>query len=320
MEISKKAKIGVLCGGISNEREISLRSGKNCFSALKTLGYENAELIDIKSATDIFELKNKKVEAVLLLTHGKYGEDGAIQGILEWLRIPYTGSSVLASAIAMDKWISKQIAKNIGINTANAYLLTKTNKDITDLNITWEKLSKRTGAVFLKPRDDGSSVNTFKIKTLDDLIKKTQKLDLISSDYLIEEFIPGRELTVSIIEVNDNLRVLPILELKPKNEFYDFEAKYTKGMTEFILPAKLNPPTLEKIEKDSLKIFSEIGCSSSGRVDFILDENENPYILEVNSLPGMTDTSDLPAQAKAVGIEYEELVEVVLKSARLHKS
>lgn len=319
MPLSKDSKIAVICGGISNEREISLRSGNNCFAALQKLGYINAELIDIKTFSDLSSLKDKKLEAGLLVTHGTFGEDGALQGVLEWLKIPYTGSSILASSISMDKWITKQIAKSIGIETGKSYLVTLKNKDSLNLIEIWEELSKKNKAIFLKPRSDGSSVNTFKIKSLDELSKKIQKVNLADSDYLLEEYIAGREMTVSIIEINNTLKVLPILELKPKNEFYDYEAKYTKGMTEFILPAKLSEDTLKKLEFDSLKIFTEIGCSSSGRIDFILDQNEIPYMLEVNSLPGMTDTSDLPAQAKVAGIEYEELVEIILKSARLHK-
>ena len=319
MPLTKDSKIAVICGGISNEREISLRSGNNCFAALQKLGYINAELIDIKGFLDLALLKDKKLEASLLVTHGTFGEDGALQGVLEWLKIPYTGSSILASSIAMDKWITKQIAKSIGIQTAKSYLITIKNKTLLNVEEIWEELSKSNGAVFLKPKSDGSSVNTFKIKSLDELIKKVQKINLADSDYLLEEYIAGRELTVSIIDINNSLKVLPILELKPKNEFYDYEAKYTKGMTEFILPAKLNEDTLRKLELDSLKIFTEIGCSSCARVDFILDTNETPYMLELNSLPGMTDTSDLPAQAKAIGIEYEELVEIILKSSRLHK-
>jgi len=318
--LNKKSRIAVICGGISNEREISLRSGKNCYSALKRKNYENTELIDVKSLEDLLSLKTKNMEAVLLTTHGKYGEDGAIQGALEWLKIPYTGSSVLSSAISMNKWITKQIAKNIGLSCAKSFLLTKKNKTSLDVNKIWKELSEKDKAIFLKPNDEGSSVNTFKIKSLEKFSQKINTIDLNNTDYIIEEYIKGRELTVSIIDINETLKALPILELKPKKEFYDYEAKYTKGMTEFILPANLSENTRKKIEEDSLKIFTELGCSSCSRVDFILSEDETPYMLEVNSLPGMTDTSDLPAQAKAVGIEYDDLVEIILKSARLHKA
>lgn len=319
MELTKQSKIAVLCGGISSEREISLRSGKNCFNALQRLGYTNVELIDIKTIEDLFMLKDKNIKASFLITHGKFGEDGAIQGILEWLKIPYTGSSILGSAISMDKWLTKQIATSIGILNPKAFLLTKSNQKTINIKTIWQEASQKNNAVFLKPRDDGSSVNTYKIKSLSELEEKNQNLDLNKSDYLIEEYIPGRELTVSIIETNNKLMVLPILELKPKNEFYDYLAKYTKGMTEFILPAKLDPTITKKIEKTSIEIFSAIGCSSFGRVDYILDNKNNAYLLEVNSLPGMTDLSDLPAQAAYAGIKYDELVEIILKTARLHK-
>ena len=318
MEINKKAKIAVLCGGKSSEREISLRSGTNCFNALQRLGY-NSILVDVKTIEDLINLKNKNIEIAFLVTHGKFGEDGAIQGILEWLNIPYTGSSVLGSALSMDKWLTKQIAQNNKITTPNSFLLTKNNKNVSYIKTAWKELSKKNKAVFLKPKDEGSSVNTFKINSLPELEDKISKVDLTSSDFLIEEYISGREITVSIIEVSDELKILPILELKPKNNFYDYHAKYTKGMTEFILPANLDKNTEAKIAEISKTIFSLIGCSSFGRVDYIIDEKNTPYLLEVNSLPGMTDTSDLPAQAACVGIKYDEVVEMVLKTARLYK-
>ncbi len=318
MKISKKTTIAVLCGGISSEREISLRSGKNCFDALKRLGY-NSILIDVKTIDDLIDLKNKNIEVAFLVTHGKFGEDGAIQGILEWLNIPYTGSSILSSALSMDKWLTKQIARSYKINVPDSIILTVENINSEFLQKAWNDLSQNSGSIFLKPKDEGSSVNTFKIKSVVELQDKVSKINLNDSDFVIEEFIPGREITVSIIEAEKKLKVLPILELKPKNDFYDFHAKYTKGMTEFILPAKFDKSVEEKIVNDAKTIFTALGCSSFGRVDFIVNDKNVPYLLEVNSLPGMTDTSDLPAQAACAGIEYDEVVEMVLKTARLHK-
>lgn len=318
MKLTKESKIAVVCGGVSNEREISLRSGSNCFNALKRLNYSNAILADIKNIQDIIKLKDLGIEIAFLVTHGELGEDGAIQGILEWLGIPYTGSSIIGSAVSMDKWLTKKIALNLGILTPAAFLVTKSNISSINLTQKWKELSARGNAVFLKPRDSGSSVNTYKIKNLHELNEKIKKIDPETSDYLLEEFITGRELTVSIIESKEKLQVLPVLELKPKNEFYDYESKYTKGMTEFILPAKIETKTLMRLENESIKIFNEVGCSSFGRVDYILD-GEIPYLLEINSLPGMTATSDLPAQANAAGIKYDELVELILMSAKIHK-
>lgn len=320
MEISKTTKIAVLCGGISSEREISIKSGQNCFNALLRLGYKNTIIVDIKSIEDIVSLKSKEIQIAFLVTHGKFGEDGAIQGILEWLKIPYTGSSVLGSSITMDKWITKHIAKNLNILTPKGFLLTNENKNNINLKEIWEDLSNKAKGLFIKPRDDGSSVNVFKIKSLSELKEKIRSLNLTESDFIIEEFISGREITVSVIEVNNKFKVLPVLELKPKNEFYDYEAKYTKGMTDFILPSKIEEACLKKIENDSTKLLSTISCSSFARVDYILDPNNNFYLLEINSLPGMTDTSDLPAQAQEAGIKYDELVEIILKTARLHKT
>ena len=184
MEINNKSKIGVLCGGISNEREISLRSGTNCTNALVSLGYKNIQLIDIRSIDDLVNLK-AKIEIAFLITHGRFGEDGLIQGILEWLRIPYTGSSVLASAITMDKWLTKKIATQCNLATPKGILLTEKSTS-SNLKNAWESLSGNS-AIFLKPRDDGSSVNTFKIKSLKELKDAVKKIDLNTSDYLVEE-------------------------------------------------------------------------------------------------------------------------------------
>ena len=316
MNITKQTKIAVICGGISEEREISLRSGKNCFDALKRLNYENLKLVDLKTIDDLFKLKEENFEIAFLVTHGKYGEDGSIQGVLEWLKIPYTGSSVLASAISMDKWLTKLIAQSSGICTPKGFLINKKNIAEINLETLWKEFSKL-DVLFLKPRCGGSSVNTYMVKSLSEFLKIVKALDLLSDEYIIEEYISGKEVTVSIIEINDKLTVLPILELKPKNDFYDYHAKYTKGMTEFIIPATLSDSLKNKIENNSLQIVSEVKCSSFMRVDFIV-KDEIPYLLEINSLPGMTNTSDLPAQAACVGIKYDEVVEIILKSAKLY--
>lgn len=316
MSLTKKSKIAVLCGGLSSERDVSLRSGKNCFEALIRKGYENSVLVDVKSIDDLYGLKGS-FDLAFLTTHGKYGEDGCIQGVLEWLKIPYTGSSVLTCALAMDKFLTKKIANSIGILTAKSELITRENIKYLNLEKLWDEFSKKHGAVFLKPNDEGSSVNTFKIKSLVDLKEKIASVDLTSSNYILEEFILGREITMSVIEKGVcDLQILPALELRPKNEFYDYEAKYTKGMTEFILPADISEDIKNRLESDTLKIFNAIKARSFGRVDFILENDKNPYLLEVNLLPGMTDTSDLPAQAKCAGIEYDDAVEMVLKSVR----
>ncbi|MBI1858340.1 MAG: D-alanine--D-alanine ligase [Candidatus Melainabacteria bacterium] len=320
MITNKELKIGVLCGGISSEREISLRSGKNCYDALLRKGYTNTILIDIKSINDLYKLKGK-IDIAFLITHGKYGEDGHFQSILDLENIPYTGSSAKASATAMNKWLTKELAKKCNISTANAILITKENIEIIDPSSIWNQLSKKCGALFLKPMDDGSSVNIFKIKSLEELKNKINVIQdkfIKDTNFIVEEYIEGREITVSIIEINKNLQVLPILELKPKNEFYDYEAKYTKGLTEFILPAKLDDSLKEKIRIDSIKIFNEIGLSGFARVDYIIGKDNQAYLLEANSLPGMTDTSDLPAQAKSHRIEYDDLVEIILQSAKIH--
>ena len=319
MQIDKKTKIAVVCGGISSEREVSLRSGQNCFDALKRLNYKNIYLVDVKSANDLFEMQSNGIEVAFLVTHGKYGEDGTIQGVLEWLKIPYTGSSVLGSAVSMDKWLTKQIASRCNISAPKSVLLSKENYKTINVDEIWKKLSHKSGKLFLKPRTGGSSISTFLIANTEELKTKITSVDFTEDDYLIEEAISGKEVTVSLLEVENKLKVLPVLELIPANDFYDYKAKYTKGLTEFVLPARLDKDTVKNLESDSLKIFTECGCSSFGRVDFMIDSEKVLYFLEINSLPGMTDTSDLPAQALCAGTDYDSLVEIILKSAKLHK-
>ncbi len=302
----KSSKVVIIAGGISPEREISLRSGRNCFAALNRLGF-NVSLLDLESGDQIMKLhRSEEIDVAFLCTHGAYGEDGKLQGILEWRKIPYTGSKVLASALCMNKFYTRQILKASNIEVAPGNLLRDVNKDAIKY------------PVMIKPTESGSSIGVEKVASkaeLEDLIAKYQNS---SSNWLVEEFIPGRELTVSLLQIDGELKVLPILELKSKNEFYDLEAKYTKGMTEMIVPAPLEKNLQKAVESVALKTFRALGCSGFGRVDMIIsEETGRPVVLEVNTLPGMTETSDLPASAKAAGIEYDQLVELMLITAAL---
>lgn len=300
----KNKNIYVIAGGRSDEREVSLRSGKACFQALQELNY-NINFLDLKNIEDIIKIhKETPIDYAFLCTHGNYGEDGRLQGVLDWLDIKYTGSNTMASSLAMNKYITRQVLKSSNLPVAPGGLLN--SRDINSLEFPY----------MLKITESGSSYGVYKInnkKDLDNFIKTES--DYKNKQWLYEEFIPGREITVSLLEINNELTVLPVLELRPKNDYYDLEAKYTKGMTEFIIPADFPAEVTQDIKEKALCAFEAVGCTGYGRVDMIVQETNNklsPIILEINTLPGMTETSDLPAQALAHGISYNSLVELML--------
>ncbi len=290
-------------GGLSREREISLRSGKRVSEALKKLGHQVMDVIVNEDfLKSVWELKD--LDAIFVMLHGYYGEDGTIQGVLEYLGVPYTGSGVQASSICFDKLRSYEILS--GKVKIPKYTIIK--------NPTRE--SPFGFPCVIKPRREGSSIGVHICHDEDELYEFSKKELEVYGEMILMEYVKGRELTVSIVEIDGRLTVLPILELVPKKEFYDFEAKYTPGMTEFILPAPLSDHEKEGIENVSLEIYEILGCSSFARIDGILKDGEF-YFLEVNSIPGMTETSDLPASARAFGLSFENLVGEILKSARI---
>lgn len=306
---NKESELIVIAGGFSQERDVSLRSGKNVYQALLRLGYKNAKLFQLDRLEQLEELKTNKPDLAILMTHGKFGEDGELQAFLDQAAIPYTGSNASASANCMNKVKTKEILK------ANNLPVLKTYKAV---DIYQQKI-KTQGAIILKEIDGGSSIGVTMYesqKAFIELEAKSSKLEGIDlNNYFIERFVTGTEVTASIIEKQGKHICLPLLELRPKNKFYDYEAKYTKGLTEFILPAAIPEELTKKIKEIALKAYQALNCSGPARVDFIIDKsNQEPYILELNTLPGMTDTSDLPAQAKAAGISYDELIELILCS------
>ena len=306
--ISKEAKIAVLCGGMSSEREISLRSGKNVLAALQRLGYSQAEIVDV-SENVMNDLKG--FEYAYNTLHGKFGEDGCIQGVLEILKIPYTGCGVMSSAICMNKEYTKKVMATIGLPLISSVYLLKDEDPI-------KKVEGLTYPLMIKPVSEGSSFGMNKVENEAELVKAVEEARKYNSEILIEEYLVGIAATVGVLENNGKAVATEILELRPKNEWYDYEAKYTKGMTEFILPAELSDEMTEKVKKCAVKAFEICGCSGVSRVDFLIVK-DTPYILEINTNPGMTDTSDLPAQAAAGGISYDELVNMILHSAGLNK-
>ena len=296
----KQKKIAVLAGGLSKERAVSLRSGQNVLSALIRLGYK-AELLD--TATQLHQITD--YELCFNVLHGEFGEDGSIQSLLNRLGIPYVGSNVEASVLAMNKLYTKHLLTHNDIPTPPFLSTSEVLKQLPQ---------PFSYPVIVKPALGGSSVDVYVCDTDDMLQEHTQRLASHYDVYLVESFIEGREVTVGVIDHPKPL-ALPILELVTKNRFYDYEAKYTPGFTEFILPAELPESVAVHLKSIAVRVHQLMGCSGMSRVDMRLDNDLNPYVLEVNTLPGMTDLSDLPAQAKAHGLAFDELVEILLVSA-----
>ncbi len=307
--IPKNARIGVLYGGLSSEREVSLRSGHNCYEALRRLGYENAELIDVDQQIASV-LAEKKVEVAYIALHGKYGEDGCIQGLLELMGVPYTGCRVASSALTMNKALTKSILKDAGLPVIDSVVFKSgsVNGKPVILNLSYP--------VMVKPISEGSSIGMSKVDREEDLKEALKVAFQYADEVMVEQYVFGKSLTVGVVEVNRQPKVTPILELRPtKSEWYDLEAKYTEGGTEFILPAELSAETTQAIQDATLQAHQAAGCRGVSRVDFVVDADNKFYILEINTIPGMTNLSDLPAQAKAMGIDYDQLVECILKTA-----
>ncbi len=310
-KINKNSKIAVLCGGLSNEREVSLRSGRNVFRALIELGYKDVSLIDVdRNIASI--LKETKIEYAINVLHGRYGEDGCIQGVLEFLNIPYSGCSVKSSAICMDKIMTKKVLSSEKINLIKSVNVTKDNYKT--------KVKELNYPIIIKPANEGSSIGMTKVNDESELDCAMDEALKCDKEILIEEYLEGTSATVGVLEREKEGKIetfaTPILAFKTKTEWYDYEAKYTKGLTEFILPANFDENLTEQIKNMAIKAHKACSCSGVSRVDFLV-HNNIPYILEINTNPGMTDTSDLPAQAQAMGINYNELVNIILKSAEI---
>jgi D-alanine-D-alanine ligase len=306
----KTRTIGVLMGGLSGEREISLRSGRNCLRALRASGYRAVEIDALRDVGA--RLQEAGVEVAFLALHGRYGEDGTIQGLLEIMGIPYTGSGVLASALGMNKVAAKKVVAGSGLPTPD-YCEIGADESAGSAAARIEALLRL--PVMLKPEQEGSSLGVSKCKTSGQLEECLEAGRAEFGKVFAERFIPGIEITVGVIERGGRAEALPILELVPKNEFYDYEAKYTEGMTEFILPARLESTVYAEAQRVAIAVFEAIGCRGYARVDMMVDQDGVPWFVEVNTLPGMTELSDLPAQARAAGISYEELVETILLTA-----
>ncbi|HJV12201.1 MAG TPA: D-alanine--D-alanine ligase [Burkholderiales bacterium] len=297
-------KVAVLYGGRSAEREVSLKSGGMVLAALRKKGVD-AHPFDPKDR-DLQDLVRERFARVFIALHGRFGEDGTVQGVLEWLGIPYTGSGVLASALAMDKLRTKRLWAAEGLPTARYEVLDKAS----DL----KAVAKRLGTpLFVKPASEGSSVGMSKVRKSADLEEAFALAVNYDPVVLAEKFIDGPELTVAIL----GEQVLPIIRIETPREFYDYEAKYIADDTRYLIPCGLPARKEKELQALSLQAFRALGCRGWGRVDLMLDKRGRPYLLEVNTSPGMTDHSLVPMAARAVGTSYEDLCVKVLEMARV---
>jgi len=301
----KSKKIGVLYGGLSAEREVSLKSGAAVHQALVAQGY-NAVMIDV--GRDLAEvLKREAVEVAFIALHGRYGEDGCVQGLLEIMEIPYTGSGVLASALAMHKRYSKQTFAASGILTApfRGYRRGETVR-LADLPFALP--------VVVKPVQEGSSVGVSIVREENQLEKALELAFHYDDEILVEVYIKGQEVQIGILDD----RPVGAIEIVPKKEFYDFEAKYTDGMAEHVFPARLEPELYEKAQQVGLAAHRALGCKGYSRVDLLVTASGDCYVLEVNTLPGMTALSLMPEiAAKGAGLSFEAFVSRIIESAAL---
>jgi len=299
----RKKKTAVLLGGKSSEREVSLKSGTAVYNALKARKYN---VVAIDAGDDLCAaLKKEKIELAFIALHGGHGENGAVQGLLEIMKIPYTGSGVLSSAVAMDKEASKKIFHYHGIPMPPFIIL---NSDRI-LN----QGRRRPAPAFampwvVKPAAEGSSVGVEIVKTRPQFVAALKQAFSYGDRVIVEKYIAGQEVQIGIL----NNKPLGGVEVKPSLEFYNYEAKYTAGLTEYIFPPRLDRKTAGKAEEIALAAHKALGCKGATRVDLIIDAGKNPYVLEVNTIPGMTETSLLPKIAKNAGLEFPDLLEELL--------
>ncbi|MGQ9475521.1 MAG: D-alanine--D-alanine ligase [Actinomycetota bacterium] len=308
--------MAVLMGGVSGEREISLRSGTAVAGALRERGHQVLEVDLGPSAIEQLAALREKVDVAFLALHGRLGEDGTVQGALELLRIPYTGSGVLASALAMDKRMSKRIFRSEGIPVAPDVVLTARDVESVGLRRAAEGVALDLGfPCMVKPNREGSTLGSSRAKNTEELEDALREAFGYDEMVLVERFVQGRELTVGLL--GEEPEALPVLEVVASKGVYDYECKYTKGMTRYLVPAPVPERLAAELQRLAVMAHRALGCEGVSRVDFMVDEEGNAYCLEVNTLPGMTELSLVPKAAAAAGYSFPETVERILSTARL---
>ncbi len=299
--MSSDLKVALLYGGNSSERDISIKSGKSVEKALKELGYRYKSFDPAEGKVFIDKLVSFNPDVVFISLHGKGGEDGTIQGLLDFLNFRYTGSPLKASAIAIDKSLTKDILRNYGIVSPEGFTVFSVDEGLS-LNLSFP--------VVVKAATEGSSIGVYIVYDKNEYKEALIKAFKIDKKVIVEKYIEGREITVGIL----NGKPLEIVEIKVKDGFYDYKNKYFTDTTEYICPADIEKNLYRDIQQIALKAYRVIGCKGAARVDFILKDS-TPYFLEINTIPGLTDHSLLPKAAAATGISFKKLIEEIIKDA-----
>lgn len=303
---TEKKRIGVLLGGLGSEREISLKTGEAVATALTERGHDVVRVYVDRDLDRV--LRQNPIDVAFIALHGPYGEDGCVQGLLELLGIPYTGSGVLASALAMDKLKSKELFRLYNVPTPPYYTIEASHHDAL------EELHGSFGfPVFVKPRRAGSSIGAGRADDLAELRERIADAAHFDDSVLVERFVTGREVAVGILDG----RALGAIEISPKGTFYDYRSKYQAGQSEYHFPARLGPTRYKGVLNIAERAAACLGVTGAARVDLLVTEGENEYVLEVNTLPGLTPTSLLPKIAAGAGYDFGELCEAILDRAAL---
>lgn len=296
----QKCRVALLAGGISGEREVSLASGRGAQAALEEAGFP-VDVLDPAKKSDLVKLIEDNYDVAFICLHGRYGEDGTIQGLLEVIGIPYVGSRVWSSALSMDKAKAKIFYERAGIKTPPSTVI-HSNKAYRI-----EEIADKIGLpCVIKPASEGSALGVFIVDNLVDMQKALEQALEFDHEVLVERYVGGRELTVAVLG-DEDAYALPVIEIIPQNEFYDFEAKYAEGGSEHLCPARLNEELTKNVQNLAVHAHNVLDCSGMSRSDFILDDEGELWILETNTIPGMTETSLLPDACRAAGMSFSEL-------------
>ncbi len=305
---AQSLRVAVLMGGRSAEREVSLHTGEQVSEALESRGHDVVR-VDTEDITFIETLRTGDFDVVFICLHGRFGEDGTIQGLLELLGLPYVGSGVLASALAMDKVVSKQVFVAAGLPTPEWEVVRRGEP------YSAEDISARLGdKLVVKPVSEGSSVGMSIVHEPGELVPAIERAFEHDRTVLIEEFVAGAEVTVGVLG-NSDLAALPTLEIVPEHEFYDYESKYVPGMSRHIIPARVSEAARSECQRVALRAHGALTCRGMSRADTIVTKDGTVYLLEVNTIPGMTKTSLLPDAARAAGVEFPELCDRLVSLA-----
>lgn len=301
-------RVALLVGGASGEREVSLASGEGARHALEEAGFP-VTVLDPSYKEDLKTLIDSDFDVAFICLHGKYGEDGTLQGLLEMINLPYIGSGVWSSALAIDKVKSKVFYNLANIPTPPSVTLTSASPiDLANI------VAKLGDHCVVKPATEGSALGVFIVEGKEAIGEAIEKVFELDNSVLVERYVSGKELTVAVIG-NDDPEALPIIEIVPVNEFYDYESKYVPGAAEHLCPAPLSEDITRKIQRMAIEAHRALGCSGVSRSDFILDEEGIGWILETNTIPGMTGTSLLPDAARVAGIPFPKLCTMLIDYA-----